>query len=741
MLNKQITNHTNSISDIIPASRSFPVSTFSEFAEESNDLSLKNFFGLLQRRAFVIVAVVSVGMAGVTYSTLTQESIYQGNFQILVEPVNNDDQLGKINLVDSPFSKTGLDYESQIQVLKSSELLEPIIKKLQESYPEITYASFISNLNIRRLGTTKVIEVTYKSSNPQEIQSVLNTVSQFYLKYSLNKRQTKLRQGVQFVNKQLPDIQNRVAQLQKEMQIFRQKYNFIDPESQSKTISEQIQSLTQQRLSVNQQLAAAKNNYLRLQTPEEQLAILNDAPLYQQLIAQQRQLDTQISGELARFQGDNPVIQTLQDKRDNLLPIINAEAKRILNTKIAQAAVLIRKVEVDNQQLTQAEQQLQIKLEQLPVLSRQYTDIQRNLQLANESLTRFLANREQLQIEVAQTELPWELIQAPTQLRDPISPNVLRNLLLGFVASSLLGLGAAKIIEDIDNTYHSIESIQDKMRLPILGTLPFDKFSADTSINSNNRLNDDKLVRADIFQGADKSSRTLRRQTSENRYYGQGEFWESLQVLYSNIQLLNSDEPISSLVISSAMPGDGKSTIAFNLAKIATAMGKKVLLVDSDLRRPQIHKLSELNNLWGLTNLISSSQDVDQVIREVPAIKNLSVITSGPIPPDPARLLSSDRMKQLMEYFRQNFDLVIYDSPPMLGLVDARLIAPHTDGVMLVVRMHKTDKSALAQVQDTLKTYPINLLGLVVNADKSQFGQYKYNSYYKYFNRKKVSNN
>ena len=741
MLNKQITNHTNSISDIIPASRSFPVSTFSEFAEESNDLSLKNFLGLLQRRAFVIVAVVSVGMAGVTYSTLTQESIYQGNFQILVEPVNNDDQLGKINLVDSPFSKTGLDYESQIQVLKSSELLEPIIKKLQESYPEITYASFISNLNIRRLGTTKVIEVTYKSSNPQEIQSVLNTVSQFYLKYSLNKRQTKLRQGVQFVNKQLPDIQNRVAQLQKEMQIFRQKYNFIDPESQSAAISSQIQSLTQQRLSVNQQLAAAKNNYLRLQTPEEQLAILNDAPLYQQLIAQQRQLDTQISGELARFQGDNPVIQTLQDKRDNLLPIINAEAKRILNTKIAQAAVLIRKVEVDNQQLTQAEQQLQIKLEQLPVLSRQYTDIQRNLQLANESLTRFLANREQLQIEVAQTELPWELIQAPTQLQNPISPSVSRNLLLGFVASSLLGLGAAKLIEEMDNTYHTNESIQDKIRLPILGTLPFDKFSVDTSLNFNNRLNDDKLVRADIFQGADKSSRTLRRQTSENRYYGQGEFWESLQVLYSNIQLLNSDEPISSLVISSAMPGDGKSTIAFNLAKIATAMGKKVLLVDSDLRRPQIHKLSELNNLWGLTNLISSSQDVDQVIREVPAIKNLSVITSGPIPPDPARLLSSDRMKQLMEYFRQNFDLVIYDSPPMLGLVDARLIAPNTDGVMLVVRMNKTDKSALAQVQDTLKTYPINLLGLVVNADKSQFGQYKYNSYYKYFNRKKVSNN
>jgi polysaccharide biosynthesis transport protein len=741
MTEKQITNHTNFHSNIIPHPELFPHSTFSQNTEESNDGNFRNFFGLLQRRAIIIIGVVSVGMAGVGYSTLTQESIYQGNFQILVEPVNSDDQIAKINLVDANLSKNGLDYESQIQVLRSSELLEPVIKKLQESYPEITYNSLLSGLNIRRFGATKVIEISYQSNNTQKIQFVLDTISQFYLKYSLNKRQTKLRQGVQFVNKQLPDIQNRVTQLQKEMQIFRQKYNFIDPASQSASISQQIQSLTQQRLSVNQQLAASKNNYLRLQTQEEQLAALYDAPLYQQLISQQRQLDIQISGELARFEANNPIIQTLQNKRDNLLPIINAEAKRILNTKIAQAAVLIQKVEVDNQQLTQAEQQLQIKLEQLPVLSRQYTDIQRNLQLANESLTRFLANREQLQIEVAQTELPWELIQAPTQPKYPISPNVSRNLLLGFVASSLLGLGAAKIMEDIDNTYHTLESIQEKIKIPVVGTLPFDKSITVLSLNSKNRVSNGKIVLADIPQGINQSSDILGRQGSQKSSYGQGEFWESLQVLYSNIQLLNSDRPINSLVISSAMPGDGKSTVAFNLAKIATAMGKRVLLVDTDMRRPQIHNLSELNNLWGLSNLISSNMDVEQVIREVPAINNLSVITSGPIPPDSGRLLSSDRMKQLMDYFHQSFDLVIYDSPPMLGLVDARLIAPNTDGVMLVMRMNKTDRLALAQVQDSLKVYPINLLGLVVNGDKSKLGYYNYNSYSRYFHQEKVSNN
>ncbi len=741
MLDKQITNHSNPYGNITPVSSSFPDSTFSHLTEDSNNSSYRNFFHFLQRRAIIIIGVVSVGMGGVTYSTLTQESVYQGKFQILVEAVNNDDKLGRINLGDSNLSGNGLDYESQIQVLKSPELLKPLIKKLQASYPEITYDYLLAGLTIRRLGLTKVIEVSYASNDTQKIKTVLDAFSQFYLNYSLNKRQTKLRQGLQFVNKQLPDIQNRVTQLQKELQIFRQRYNFIDPGNQATTLSQQIQSLTQQRLTVNQQLAAARSNHQRLQTKEEQLAILNEAPLYQQLISQQRQLDTQISGALAQLQPDNPAIRTLKDKRDNLLPVIDAEEKRILNIRMAQSAVVIRKIEVDNQQLTQAEQQLQIKLEQLPVLSRQYIDIQRNLQLATDSLTRFLASREQLQIEVAQTELPWELIQSPIQLQYPISPNVSNSLLIGLVASCLLGLGVAKIIEEMDDTYHTIESIQERIKLPILGNLPFDKFSIDPSLNSISRVSNEEIVTTAISPRTDQLSE-VSGQSSQARYYNQGEFWESVQVLYSNIQLLNSDKPIKSLIISSSMSGDGKSTISFNLAKVATAMGKKVLLVDADLRRPSVHKLVGLNNLWGLSNLISSNQDVEQAIREVPFVKNLSVITSGPIPPDPARLLASDKMKQLMEYFRQSFDLVIYDCPPMLGLVDARLIAPNSDGMILVLRMNKTDKSVLAQVKDGLKMYPINLLGVVVNGDKAPFSHHKYNySYYRDSAEKEVSNN
>jgi capsular exopolysaccharide synthesis family protein len=734
----QVTNDKNSQGNTTPPGILFSNPTFSQFSEEASDFNLKSFIGLLQRRAIIIIGVASVAMGSVIYTTFKQVPIYESGFQILVEPVNSDAELGKIDVgLADVLRSSGLDYESQIQVLRSPELLGDFIKEIQKSYPDINYYTLIQGLTIRRLGQSKIIQVSYQSNNSRKIKLILDPLADFYLKYSLNKRQTKLRQGVKFVDEKLPEIRTRLGQLQKQMQMFRQRYNFIDPENQSEVISSQIQSLTQQRLTINQQLTAARASYDRLQRREEQLAILNTAPLYQTLIAQQRQLDTQISGELTRFQPDNPVIRTLQEKRTNLLPIIEGEAARTINIRISEATDLIKKIEVENQYITQVEKQVQLKLDQLPVLSRQYTEILRNLQIANESLNRFLAAREQLQIEIAQTELPWELIQAAFQPQNPISPDIPRNLILGFVASSLLGIGAAFLREQTDNTYHSIENVQDKVGLPLLGSLPFNKnLVRNPSFNLTKIAKDQEpeVVVDPLVASNEPSNTSVPRSSRSSYYYGQGSFWESLQVLYSNIQLLNSDRPIKSLVVSSAVPGDGKSTVGFSLAKTAAIMGKKVLLVDCDLRKSKIHKLSQLNNLWGISSLISSDIDVNQVIQQMPGLNGLSVITAGPTPPDPARLLSSDKMSQMMNYFSENFDLVIYDTPPLSGLVDARLVSVHTDGVMLVVRIDKTDKSALKQLVDTLKASPINLLGVVVNGEKFRgLGynyNYRYSSYY-----------
>ncbi|TAF07521.1 MAG: polysaccharide biosynthesis tyrosine autokinase [Nostocales cyanobacterium] len=702
-----------------------PPQNFSSFETEDDDGNLKDFLGVLQRRALVIIGVASVVMSTIIYSTLKEETIYQGNFQLLVEPVNSDSSLGQIPLPGSNISTSNLDYESQIQVLRSQELMKDILPKLQSSYPDITYNSLIGNLNIRRLGLTKVIEISYNNQDRKRIKLVLDTLSNFYLEYSLEKRKTKLNQGVQFVEKQLPAIRSRVAQLQQQLQIFRQRYNFVDPENQSNTVAVQLQKLEEEQLGIEQQLAVARASYISLSTPEGQQATLNAAPIYSQLISQLRQLETQLSGELARFQPDSPSIVVLEEKRQNLFPLIEDEQKRYIGLRLAEATTQIQRLEIQSQELARIEEQTKLKFQQLPVLTKQYTELQRNLQLANESLNRFLATRENLVIQVAQTELPWELIQPPNQGESPILPNIPRSLLTGLFSSLAAGIAIGLLLEKLDNTYHDVASLKEKIKLPFLGTLPIDKSVAGYQSSYPNLLGSESESRI-RSQGNSWLSKLFRRQLTGNNYYGQGLFWESLQVLYANIQLLNSDQPIRSLTISSTMPGDGKTTVSFHLAQIAAALGKRVLLVDGDLRRAQVHKLSGLNNFFGLSNVLTSNMPVEQAIQQLPEMNLLSVITAGPVPPDPARLLSSDKMKQLMEYLNENFDLVIYDAPPMLGLVDARLLAPQTDGMLLVVRIDKTDKSALMQLQDSLRSSPINVLGVVANGDKQKLNSYNY---------------
>jgi succinoglycan biosynthesis transport protein ExoP len=687
---------------------------FPESEGQENDWNIRDYLSILRRRAFIIAGVATVVMATVVSLALSQKPEYEGSFRLLVEPVNDDTKMLDV-VKDANVAKSSLDYESQIQVLKSPELMGNIVKELQNSYPEIDYGSVLNSLTIIRLGTTKIIEVRYRSNDANKTKVVLNQIAADYLNYSLEKRQTKLQQGIKFVEKQLPSLQRRVDEIQKNLQIFRQKYDFIDPDTQAQQIANQVNILSEQRLLVNQQLAQARANLAGLQAQNGELAALNNATVYQQLIIQVRQLETQIAAESARFQEDSPSIRTLKDKRDNLLPLLRQEAQRFLDVKVADVATQVQTLEVQSQELAKAEQKLEEKRKQLPVLARQYTEMQRNLQVATESLNRFLTTRETLQIQVAQTELPWQLIQAPSQPESPVSSDIKRNLISGFFASLAIGIGIAILIEKLDNTYHTAAALKEKIKLPLLGTIPFEK-QLQNGQHGTTKQNIPIVRVTDSLRENVPGLAVIPDQDYSNY---SPKFLEALRVLCTNIQLLSSDRPIRSIIISSAMSGDGKSTVAFHLAQIATTMGQRVLLVDADLRNPTIHTLSNLNNLWGLSNLISTNLPVGEVIRQLPSMNELSVVTSGPIPPDPTKLLSSEKMKRLMEEFHNSFDLVIYDAPVLVGLADASLIAPHTNGILLVVRMDKTDSSVLKRALDNLKLSRMSVLGIVGNAQKN----------------------
>ncbi|NJL82072.1 MAG: CpsD/CapB family tyrosine-protein kinase [Chloroflexaceae bacterium] len=186
-------------------------------------------------------------------------------------------------------------------------------------------------------------------------------------------------------------------------------------------------------------------------------------------------------------------------------------------------------------------------------------------------------------------------------------------------------------------------------------------------------------------------------------------------------------------MISSVAPSEGKSTVAVNLAKAAANMGQSVLLVDIDLRRPVLHERLGLENQTGLTNVLADGMPIEEIVQRVPHWENFFALTAGDVAPDPPRLLSSGRMKQVMEQLQGcgTYDLIVYDTPPMLAFADARIVAPATDGVILVVKINQTERTGFRQTLEQAKISRVPLLGVAVNGITGRGrGEYYYRYYY-----------
>jgi capsular exopolysaccharide synthesis family protein len=227
------------------------------------------------------------------------------------------------------------------------------------------------------------------------------------------------------------------------------------------------------------------------------------------------------------------------------------------------------------------------------------------------------------------------------------------------------------------------------------------------------------------------STRTAR--TASVGSYQVSVFSEAFRTLNTNLRLLGADASIESLVFSSISPGDGKTTISVNVAKAAAAMGQRVLLVDADLRRPQVHARLGLDDHYGLSNVLATGLNWKEAIRTIAGHEHLSVLTVGDIPPDPTRLLSSRKMQELMLEWQQShqFDLIVYDLPPIGAFADAKILAALTTGIILVTKIGKTDRFALRNAVEELKIAKIPILGVVANNVSQKNIGYGYYGYYK----------
>lgn len=682
------------------------------------------YIGIAKRNAFVIVGVAATFFGYSAWKTLNQDTLYQGNFQILVEPVNAENASLAAPAADSGSQRSAaLDYPTQIAILKSPKLLGTIVEELQGAYPGLNYGSLASQIQIDRLGETKMLQVGYQSSDATQTQSVLDALAAEYLQYSLSERQTYLRQGLQFVDEQLTSLNAELNEQQNKLEGFQQQNAFVDPATRSEQLSENMATLTQSQEELEQTLASLQARATVLQQDQGIQVTLEQDPAYQQLLSQMQEIDAQIARELTRFRPGNPAIQTLEKQRENLLPLVERRAEQFLDTRLAEVTIQRDAVETQLQSVREKRANLENQLQVLPTLNREYGNIQKQLEITNESLTSFLETRQSLQVEAAQQEIPWELVNEPSTA--PIASDIVKSLLTSLLTGIALGGAVAFALDKLDNTYHTAEEIKKQVNLPIFGILPFNQqLFLNEGVGVSGKRRRRKLLsrlRAFLIKASAKASKSASVVALSllDEYDSSAEFLEALRVMHVNLLMTQDTRPAQIITVSSADPGDGKSTLAVHWAQTAVSMGQRVLLIDAALRSPQLHHILDLPNHKGLSNLLSQPNlEPLDCIQQVYADGGLSALTAGPAVENPASFLNSYEMRQLLPYYRNLFDLIIIDTPSISGLADASIVSRNTDGLVLVVRLDQTNKTSFQQTLESLQSNHASILGLVINGHK-----------------------
>lgn len=704
-------------------------------------LNLKSLGRTIQRQALLIAGIATIVAVAASYQAMRIRPVYRGNFQLQVEPITNAARAADPSTVTRTdgggvpsIDAFRLDYPTQIEILQSPSRLDQIVQEVKAEYPQFTYEQLRQGLVVERLqrentpDPTRIIQVTFEGQDPSLVQKVLQVTADNYLDYSLEERKTQYGEGIRFIDDQLPGAQQQVDRLQDQIQQLQQQYDLIDPEGQGGQLSETINTINTDQLTTDRELREQRTLYENLRnqlqlSPEEAIAAsaLSEDPSYTALRENLVTIETELATELARFNEDSPVVRSLRERQRNATELLTQRAQQVIGQslpggssspqiqayqnsirldligQLVTAGNQIRVLEARSRQISTDRQSFEGRLNQFPAVARQYADLTRQLEIATQTLNRLQTQRETLRLEAAQTQQPWQLSSAPLIPRDANGnflpePTRASNLMIaGAALGLLLGTLLALLLERYRNVFYTVEDIQEAIKLPLVGVIPFSRGAKQSldfpSFGPVGEIEDSRLETAS--------------------------FREAFSDLFSNIRL--ADPPIRSLMVCSAEPGDGKTTVALYLAQTAAGTGQRVLLVDTNLRLPQIHTRLDLRNAKGLSDLLTSGANPEELIQRSPLADSLFVLPAGSSIAGSARLLASDQMQQAMEKFQTMFDLVIYDTPHLFGLTDASFLTSQVDEVLMVIAANKTNRTAVDRVLNKLISLRAPGISIVAN--------------------------
>jgi capsular exopolysaccharide synthesis family protein len=715
------------------------------------DAGYGQLFAVLIRRRFWIVGVLCVVLPISAIKALMEKPTYQSSMQLLVEPNYQSKEGGKSG-EDNQFtdSNVQIDNGTQLRLMQSSQIIGKAVDLLRHDYPSISVNEIKKSLTVSQVqgekSTTKLFEATYTDRDPVKARKVLQAMQQVYQDYNREQQRLLIGRGLTFINTQLPKVRESVAHAEIALEQFRKRQNLIEPEEQAKTLVGAIASIEQERRTNEAQYQELQARYQDLQeklarSPQKALNSLrvSQSSRYQAVLNEIQKTDLDLAQQRVRFRDDNPVIQKLLLQRQKQITMLQEEGQRILkessptvnqsqensrsqevlanvdqefSNQLVQTQINLSALVARDRTLVQTEQQLRAQLNRFPSLLAEYSRLQPDIQIKRDTLQQLEKAKQELSLEIARGGFDWQVVEAP-QLGEASASKKKQIILIGVVIGLFVGGVAAFVREMVDGAVHSPEDLQNCVNYPLLGItpdllyvkksksiiqLPFSKPQESASSAS------EPIIKLPFGKPENQAPWTV-----EVLYWPPS--WESLDLIYKNIQLQNSDSAFSPLMLTSAVAGLEKSIIALGLAISAARLHQRVLLIDADLRNPTLHKRLNLPNEDGLSTLLASDVTVTISNPIQSSTSYIDILTAGPTPADPANLLSSPRLGELIKTFEQTYDLVLLDASPVLGMVDAILAGSFCHCVVLVARINKVTRTEITEVTAMLSK--LNLIGII----------------------------
>jgi len=692
----------------------------SENPKKETTLHFLDYWRVIRSRKEIVLAVLFLVVITGTAYTFTLPKIYAAQARI---EVNNDsvdiDPFGASS--SSGGGMRGYDpyfLRTQFEIIQSKPILYEVINRLNlqevwgrkdEKIPkEVAYKMLRSSLEVSQYRDTSLISLTAQRQDPKEAARIANELADVYRDARLDLKYKEMTRAMDALSRELEKQQEKVDVASKRVETLRQELDITVLPNSSGSSENSVEKLRLQQLEgdriaarVEMLVGKARSEQLDGMNNEDLLtasAYLTQDPFVEAMRTQIKDYDVALTSLLENYGANYPEVKQTQAARDELVVKLTKALDGIKKGTRAQYIVAKSKFEALEEELrgVRTSDQESQREKFVP-----FNKAQQELELQRAIMNALKSRIAQEGITLQVPRTPVEIVDAAEESSRPVSPNLILNVLMSIFIGLGSGIGLAYFIEYLDTSIKTADDVERWIELPVLGLIP-------------------QKVRPLIEEGPDS------------------EHAEGYRVLRTNMAFADAGGPRKgAFAVLSSGAGEGKSTTAFNLAYVCAQQGEKVLLVDADLRRPVQHTILGVSNRFGLTNVLLRDVPVEETIKTT-SVPNLHFLPSGRLPRTSLGVLDPKRISELVHSLKLKYDVIIFDTPPLVGISDSAVIAKEMDGVVLIVQYRKYPRDMIIRAKQMLDTLGVSQVGVVLNninimRDDYYYYYHSYYSNYQYY--------